>query len=58
MSRVSPSARASRATCAPDTAEGNESEIELRQTFDLEDFAPSEAVDHHRELGKQLAERK
>jgi len=38
--------------------EGNEGEIELRQIFDLEDFTPSEAVDRHRELGKQLAERK
>ena len=38
--------------------EGNEGEIELRQIFDLEDFTPSEAIDRHRELGKQLAERK
>lgn len=30
--------------------EGNEGEIELRQIFELDDF--------HRELGKQLAERK
>ncbi len=38
--------------------EGNEGEIELRQIFDLEDFTPSEAIGRHRELGKQLAERK
>jgi len=38
--------------------EGNEGEIELRQIFDLEDFTPSEAVDRHRELGKQLAEKR
>jgi len=38
--------------------EGNEGEIELRQIFDLEDFTPGQAVDRHRELGKQLAERK
>ncbi len=38
--------------------EGNEGEIELRQIFELEDFAPSPAIDHHREVGRQLAERK
>jgi hypothetical protein len=38
--------------------EGNEGEIELRQIFDLDDFTPSEAIDRHRELGKQLAKRK
>jgi len=32
-----------------------EGEIELRQFFELEDFAPSKAVDHHKELGKKLA---
>jgi hypothetical protein len=37
---------------------GNEGEIELRQIFELEDFAPGPAIDQHRELGKQLAERK
>ena len=29
--------------------------IELRQFFEMEDFAPSEAVEHHKELGKKLA---
>jgi len=32
-----------------------ESEIEIRQFFEMEDFAPSEAVDHHKEVGKKLA---
>jgi hypothetical protein len=32
-----------------------ECELELRQFFELEDFVPSEAVDHHKELGKKLA---
>ena len=31
--------------------------IELRQIFELEDFAPSPAVDRHSELGKELAKR-
>ena len=38
--------------------EGNEGEIEVRQIFELEDFAPSPAVDRARELGQELAERK
>ncbi len=40
----------------PATNESNEeSEIEVRQFFELEDFAPGEAVDHHKEVGKKLA---
>ena len=35
-----------------------DSEIELRQFFELEDFGPSEAVDRARELGKELEKRK
>jgi hypothetical protein len=35
--------------------EGEDGEIEVRQFFELEDFAPSEAVDRARELGKKLA---
>lgn len=31
------------------------SEIEIRQIFELEDFGPSEAVEHHRDLRDQLA---
>jgi hypothetical protein len=30
-------------------------EIELRQLFELDDFGQSAAVEHHREIGKQLA---
>ena len=32
-----------------------ECEIEIRQFFELEDFAPSKAIDHHKEVGKKLA---
>jgi hypothetical protein len=35
-----------------------EGEIELRQFFEMEDFAPSEAVDRARELGKELEKKK
>ena len=38
--------------------EGAESEIELRQLLELEDFAPSEAIDRARELEKALAYKK
>jgi len=38
--------------------EGQEGEIELRQFFEMEDFAPGEAVDHAVELGKELAKTK
>ena len=31
-----------------------DSEIEIRQMFELEDFAPSPAVEHHRQLGEEL----
>jgi hypothetical protein len=37
---------------------GGEGEIELRRLFELEDFAPSEAVEHHRAVGKALAKTK
>ena len=32
----------------------DDGEIEIRQLFELEDFAPSPAVERHRELGKRL----
>jgi PhnB protein len=32
-------------------------EIELRSVYELEDFAPGEAVEHHRALGEQLAKK-
>jgi len=38
--------------------EGNEGEIELRQFFEMEDFAPSEAVDRAVELEEELAKAK
>jgi hypothetical protein len=31
--------------------EGEDGEIEIRQLFELEDFAPSEAVDRFRDMG-------
>lgn len=34
-----------------------ESEIEIRQLFELEDFGESPAVEHHRKVGEQIAER-
>ena len=34
-----------------------ESEIEIRQLFELDDFGDSEAVRHHREIGRELAGR-
>ena len=37
--------------------EGQESEIEIRQFFELEDFGPSEAIDRARELEKELAKK-
>ena len=36
--------------------EGQEGEIEIRQFFELEDFAPSEAIERMREMGKDLAD--
>jgi hypothetical protein len=38
--------------------EGQESEIEIRQVFEMDDFGPSEAVDRARQLGKELAKNK
>lgn len=38
--------------------ENTEGEIELRQLFELDDFAPSEAIERHRELGEELARKK
>jgi hypothetical protein len=37
---------------------GGEGEIELRQFFELEDFAPSDAVERHRELNQKLEAKK
>lgn len=38
--------------------EGVESEIEVRQFFELDDFAPSEAIERERELMKELANKR
>lgn len=38
--------------------EGQEGEMEVRQFFELDDFAPGEAVDRARETGKKLANNK
>jgi len=35
-----------------------EGEIEIRQIFELEDFTPSDAIEHHRKLGNELAKKK
>ena len=32
-----------------------ECEIEIRQFFEMEDFAPCDAVEHHKAIGQQLA---
>jgi len=33
-------------------------EVELRPFFELEDFAPGPAIEHHKEIGKQLEQQK
>jgi hypothetical protein len=38
--------------------EGQEGEIEVRQFFELEDFAPSPAIDDAKKLGEELAKSK
>jgi len=43
---------------APSPHPGQECEIEVRQFFELEDFAPSPAIDRHAALGKELAKTK
>ncbi|HYF35693.1 MAG TPA: YciI family protein [Prosthecobacter sp.] len=35
-----------------------EAEVEIRPFFELEDFQPSEALDHHKALAEELASRK
>jgi hypothetical protein len=40
----------------PNPHEG-ESEIEIRQVFELEDFGASYAVEHHRRLGEQIGKK-
>lgn len=43
---------------APAPQENGEGVIEIRPYFELEDFAPSEAIDRARELGKELGKNK
>ena len=38
--------------------EGKEAQIEIRQLFELEDFTPSPAVEHHRAIGEKLSGKK
>lgn len=42
----------------PSPHPGEECEIEVRQFFELEDFAPGPAVDRHAKVGKELAKTK
>lgn len=37
---------------------GGEGDIEIRQFFEVEDFAPGEAIDRAKELGKELQKKK
>jgi hypothetical protein len=43
---------------APAPHENQDCEIEIRQFFELDDFAPGEAIDRARELGKELEKKK
>ena len=36
----------------------NGEEVELRPFFELEDFAPGPAIEHHRDVGRQLEQQK
>ncbi len=36
------------------TIDGSDTEIEVRRLFELEDFAPGEAIDHHKELWNKV----
>ena len=42
----------------PPHGEGEETEVEIRQIFEMDDFAPSEAIEQHRKLGEELAQSK
>lgn len=49
---------AKRVPFEPGLQPGGEAEIEIRQFFELEDFAPSQAVDSARGLGEDLKKKK
>ena len=36
------------------TIDGSDTEIEVRRLFELEDFTPGEAIDHHKELWNKV----
>ena len=42
----------------PEPHENGEGEVEVRRFFEIEDFAPSKAIDQARELGKKLEQKK
>ncbi|HMG22315.1 MAG TPA: YciI family protein [Kofleriaceae bacterium] len=42
----------------PDPKTGAEPEVELRRLFELDDFAPGPAIDHHRAVQQQLEQNK
>ena len=44
--------------CPAPQGEAAEGELELRQLFELDDFPPSEAIEHHRKLEQELARKK
>ena len=35
---------------APMDTDGTDAELEIRQLFELEDFAPGDAIEHHRKV--------
>lgn len=43
---------------APMDVEGRDAEIEIRQVFELDDFTPGEAIDHHRQVADMLSKQK
>ena len=43
--------------CPRSRRDGRDGEIEIRQVFELEDFGASDAVDHHREVARELAKK-
>jgi hypothetical protein len=49
---------AKRVPFEPDLQPGGEAEIEIRQFFEMEDFAASEAVDRAKDLGKELEKKR
>ena len=42
----------------PNPYEDQDGEIEIRQVFELEDFAPGDAIDHHRALRETMEQQK